>query len=237
MASGVRRASLSDSVDKIISYFECVAREPFLYKGSRFMPHGGINVGPSVFDRDWCPTMCGGCCMHSFSLDYIPSEDRPAYITGTRDIDFRAEATAGWPRIFSDLQADADYGSPCKHLDHQAYCSIHTHNPLSCVMPLLIFMVPSQEEKYPAIVHKKFGRAWAMRTLAGPRGALCEKAKDATGGPKTVQRLTQLKSWADHFGLMNTWLPDIIRWVEAGPHDEPLHLRDKRPVGYDLRLY
>lgn len=65
-----------------------------------------------------------------------------------------------------------------------------------------------------------------MRRIDGERGARCEwftKEPDPEWTEEVIGRFIRLKDWTDHFKL-DTCIPAIVRWLETGPHTEPLWL-------------
>lgn len=231
-----------DSVDKVVRhYFAAVSKQPFTYKGEHFEPYHAILVSPSVFDHDSCPPWCGGCCMRPWSLDYIPSE-LPHEKTGAseRTIDFN-----GGVKIISNMQEERKGMLRCGFLQKDGYCGIHhlnpineglaIQNPLSCDMPLLEFQMPTDRSsgREPRILHKKFGRGWNLLKVDDTRGALCIKKAPLTrdevvaNGNSTIRRLRRLQEWTDYFGLTDTFLPEVISWVEQYRN---LQLAPKSPL-------
>jgi hypothetical protein len=232
----------NDSSEKVINqYLWAVTRQPFIYDKKNYTPWGGINVSPAVFNSDWCPPACGGCCFRSWSLDWLPSDPRPSGEPWDTSIVEREVLFApidpvtfettriDFPVIYTDQQKERfKAGQSCGALLPTGYCSIHMKHPVSCDVPLLEFQIPQKSAReYPWLLHKKFGRAWALPKIDGTRGGLCqiEKAVDLEsarkGGKATLRRLRRIKDWADHFGLTHTWLPDMIDWVEKGMENPP----------------
>lgn len=92
--------ALRDSIDKIVeSYFAVVTDEDFEYKGKLYR-RKPLTVSRDIFRGFSCPSHCGGCCPR-FSLDYLPSDDRP-YGMPTRVILFNNKSI----QIYSDMQED-----------------------------------------------------------------------------------------------------------------------------------
>jgi hypothetical protein len=44
--------------------------------------------------------------------------------------------------------------------------------------------------------------------------------------PEILRKLERLQCWSEHFGI-ETWTPEITRWIGSGPHTEPLGLVPK----------
>jgi hypothetical protein len=62
------------------------------------------------------------------------------------------------------------------------------------------------------------------RVFAPFSGALCEWYSapcDDEWKADVVRKLKRLQEWTDHFGL-RTCLPEVIAYVESGPHSDPL---------------
>lgn len=198
----------SDTVDKIVgTYFFGVARETFSYKGKHYTPKP-LTVSTDVFRGFTCPSGCGACCPR-FSLDYLPSEKRPAEAK-MRPIEFSGKNYA----IFSDTQTDHN-DKHCRNLMTDGRCGIHTYNPFSCDFELLRF---THWEDKTALSCRLYGRAWALLQVDNvTRGAQCEMLPPTPESvADTIRKLERLQAWTTHFGLV-TWLPEIIAWARTGP--------------------
>lgn len=233
--------NLMDSVDKIVSrYFTCVSLNPISFKGKNFEAKN-LKVSPSVFTRRMtCVSHCGACCRR-FTLDWLPAEVEsllekyPNLTLSPRAIELNLKPFV----IMSDTQTDhSDYY--CKNLSKvDGRCGVHKQSPLSCDFELLRFReFPENSPNY--LSHQPFGRGWQMTQINGEKGALCEwydgPSKDPEWIKEVARRLKRLKDWTDHFDLTTT-LPEIIKWVESGPHTEPLLVGPdvkKKPIGFGL---
>ncbi len=211
-----------DSIDKIVSaYFRGVAKEAFYYKARWWVPSRQLRVSPLIFRGFTCPAGCGGCCSR-FSLDYLPSEKRPAG-TEKRVVFMNNEAV----EIRSLMQETG--GHHCSKLNlEDGRCNIHEINPFSCDFELIRFLHSSQGNEKSHLTQKLYGRGWALLRVDGERGALCEMTDpDQKTKREVVRKLRRLEKWCMHFGLEKTWVPEIIHWVKTGPHEEPLVLENK----------
>src|SRR5271155_2717133 len=93
----------TDSIDKVVSvYFRAVTKVNFQYKEVIYEPRD-LTVSPLLLRGYTCPVGCGGCCPR-FSLDFLPSEERPDYINTKRLIPFDGKMI----EIYSDMQLDRE---------------------------------------------------------------------------------------------------------------------------------
>lgn len=203
-----------DSVDKIVStYFKCVTKQTFTYKNKTYDPKP-LSVSPLVLRGYNCPPGCGGCCPR-FSLDYLPSEEKPVG-TVLRTIQFDGRQI----EVYSDLQDDhKDWH--CRNLNRSdARCNIYSVRPFSCDFELIRFFISDDGSR---LSQQLFGRGWALLRIDDQRGALCTMtAPDIKSIAETIRKLNRLQMWADHFGI-KTWVPEVINWIFSG--DKSKHLR------------
>lgn len=215
---------LADSVDKIVTvYLASVCSHAFVYKGRLYRPKP-LRVSPLIFRGFTCPQGCGGCCPR-FTLDYLPSEQRP-YRLERREVEIDGRAV----EVYTDTQAE-NREHFCRNLDRvTGRCGIHGRHPFSCDFELIRFINFAERVD---LNQKLFGRGWAMRRIDGGRGSLCEMLpSDESTVREVVRKLRRLREWADHFGV-RTRLAEIIQWAEAGPRNDPLEL--DIPAGDDGR--
>lgn len=218
-----------DSVTKVVTqYFAAVTKEPFTYQGKSFEPKN-LRVSPGIFTRTMvCVADCGGCCK-KLTVDFLPGEDL--------HVDFRKHAKKhefefNGKTIFVNRDDQSENGGYfCRYLNHDnARCGIHGQHPFSCDFELLRFSMMSAPARPNQLTHRPFGRGWNMRLVDESRGALCEWNDAPEGDPAhqadVVRKLKRLKDWTDYFGI-ETCLPEIIEWVETGPHKEPLICQNK----------
>jgi len=205
----------NDSIDKIICvYLSSVCSHSFSYKGKTYSPKRLV-VSPLLLRGHTCPSNCGACC-GSFSLDFLPSERcnerakaREILISGNRIT------------IRSDLQIDIDEHW-CRNLNRESgRCSIYQERPFACDFELIRFL--SYETKV-LLIHKQYGRFWAMERLHGGDGALCEMLpRSESLVREVVRKLTRLEDWAMHFKV-KTRIPLILNWIESGDTNTALIL-------------
>lgn len=225
-----RVSSHVDSLNKLAYAFKCVARQDFTFNGKFYAAPASIYISPLIFRKSWCPPMCAACCPR-FSLDWIPEEERPSNIAGTRDV----ECNGSVKYLYSYIQHPND--GPSRFCDNvipdTGMCGIHDNVPLSCDLPLLTFMVPTGTDRCHRIIGKKFSRAWNMMRLDGARGADCRiedhAAALAEGKRDVVRKFKRMLKWCDYFRIP-THLPEIIAWCEEGPHEEPLSIVNLIPL-------
>jgi Fe-S-cluster containining protein len=217
-----RQSVFLDSIDKAVMMLSTVTRVPFQYKGADFQPVTMLCVSDGVFNRAYCPSGCGACCSKSWTLDWLPGEE--PYETEKRLIDFDAGGKEVY--IMTDWQKGRDKLSPCQHRSPTTgFCGIHqAPHPMTCDLPMLEFHPRHGATGRAHIMFKKFGRSWAMKRVDTGGGADCPIVRDRTGGAESLRKFKRLLDWANHFGLERTWLPDIITWIETGPHDGHLYL-------------
>lgn len=205
-----------DSLNKVISvYFAAVTAEVFTYAGIVYEPRP-IMVSPLILRGFTCPSTCGGCCPR-FSLDYLPTEERPASLT-KRWVTFGGREVL----VYSDLQNDGS-AHFCKHLNLETgRCMEYRLRPFSCDFELIRFI---QRRRYITIASQQlFGRGWAMKRVDAGRGARCSMAPVSDESlAETIRKFRRLATWADHFQI-TTKVPDVINWCKSGPHAAPLRL-------------
>lgn len=199
-----------DSVDKIVtSYFACITREVFTYKGKQYDPKP-LRVSPLLLRGYTCPERCGGCCNIRFSLDYLPQESAPIGVL-PREIDFNGRSIKVW----SDMQNDHS-ASSCKHLrGGDGRCGIYLLRPFSCDFELIRFLTFAEDSTPNTLTQKLFGRGWNMLRIDGERGALCEMTPPTEETiSEVLRKLQRLQDWATHFHL-RTWVPEIMKMIRS----------------------
>lgn len=211
-----------DTVDKVVrSYFACVTREPFEYKGVKYAPKP-LRVSPLLLRGYTCPPGCGGCCL-KFTLDYLPKEKRPPGCV-ERLVWFDGKAV----KLYTDAQ-EANQLNTCRHLNRDdGRCEVYTTRPFSCDFELTRFLTSEEPDKPNSLLTKLYGRGWNMlRVVDQERGALCEMTPVTEESTRdVVRKLKRLKDWTDHFGLTRTWIPTIVREIETHGLKAPLLLSD-----------
>ncbi|GEM_PF-1932206 len=211
--------SHTDSIDKIVDYFATITKVPFSYAGRTYEPTL-LKVSESLANGYTCPSNCGACCQR-FSLDYIEGEkERPGGLS-SRNVEFDGRTVEIW----SDMQADIS-DDRCQYLSQtDARCQVHGKHPFTCDFELVrVYMKTIRN--FNQIGVGKFGRSWQLTRFDGGKGTSCDilPAKEKSVAD-SVRKLGRLKDWASHFGLVDTWLPEIIDYLESGrSQNGPLYL-------------
>lgn len=206
-----------NSIDKIVTtYFKCVTRESFQYKGVQYDPKP-LSISPLILRGFTCPAGCGGCCPR-FSLDYLPTEKKPPN-TILRQIQFDGRTID----IYSDVQDDHT-NHHCRNLNMtDGRCGIYEVRPFSCDFELIRFFTSDTSNR---LSQQLFGRGWAFLKIdldKENRGALCTMTDpDPATIQETIRKLNRLSQWATHFGII-TYVPEIINWIYCG--DTTKHLK------------
>ena len=198
-----------DSVDKIVKYFAVITKRPFQMDGKTIEPHKLV-VSKDLARGYKCLGKCGACC-NKFTLDYLPSDPKPSGVT-ERTVEFSGKKIA----VFTDDQTD-NSGTHCKHLSsHDGLCGIYDVRPFSCDFELVRCYMGTENPKNKIAVGP-YGRSWNMtRAVDQEKGTLCKILEPSDKAIKdTVRKLRRLKEWATHFGLTDTWLPMIIKFLEV----------------------
>jgi hypothetical protein len=198
-----------DSVDKTVKKcFRAITKLPFKVKGATIQPCP-LEVSALLARGYICKKRCGACCP-KFSLDYLPSEDKPEGVT-ERFFEFNGRKIP----VYSDFQKD-NTGKHCKHVSSRnARCRIYPIRPFSCDFELVrCYVRPNMPSNKIAVA--PFGRAWNLTRADGGKGTLCEILPPSEAAIQdTIRKLRRLQQWADHFGLAETWIPEIIEFLEA----------------------
>lgn len=201
-----------DSVDKIVtSYFACVTKEPFVYKGERYEPKL-LQVSPYLFRGYTCPASCAACCSR-FSLDYLPKEIEPhPYRLSKRIVEFDGRDIPIW----SDAQDDHD-NYHCRNVDTDGRCEIHGVHPFSCDFELIRFLRFASDSRRNQLTQKLYGRSHAMlRVDKETRGAMCTMTPPTNeSAADVVRKLKRLRLWCEHFGLKHK-VDAIIEYADVG---------------------
>ncbi|MHC1763741.1 MAG: YkgJ family cysteine cluster protein [Verrucomicrobiia bacterium] len=209
----------NDSVEKILErYFATVTRQPFRFRGTEYRPKP-LKVSPLLLRGFTCPENCSGCCM-KFTLDYLPSEEKPEGLT-ERMIEFNGNSYPIW--------TDAQKDNPeewCRHSNRtNGRCSIYSVRPFSCDFEL-IRTFQYAGDKPNVLTQQLFGRGHSYQRVHGEKGALCEMLPpNETTVAAVVRKLERLKAWTDYFGLNDTWIPKILAIIKAGALMMPVKFR------------
>lgn len=203
--------SQSDSFDKIVqTYFAGVAAVSFSYKGKVYDPKP-LTVSEAFFHEYKCVLGCAGCCPR-FSLDYLPSEQRPDYPHQERTVEFDGRQIT----LLSKLQRPEEGKRFCDNVNLETgACGVHGKQPFSCDFETLRF---THFKDHTWLGTRPYGRGWNMMTVDGTRGAKCEFPKVITDEARAegLRKLKRLQEWAEYAGL-RTYLPAVISWAEQEP--------------------
>lgn len=229
-----------DSVVKVITrYFATLTKEPFTFMGSKIAPRR-LLVSPMLLRGVDCPSGCGACCRR-FTLDWLPSERGKLLEHGykmkfvrERLIEFNGKEIP----ILSDIQGHGDYF--CRNLNPEnGRCGIHLFSPFSCDFELIRTFEAVDDNSPNRLSQQLFGRGWNMtRITDGKKGAMCSMlpvTPDTVAS--VVRRMKRFQDWANHFGLKNTWAPEVIELVEHGGlarASGPVLLDPFKPKGFGL---
>lgn len=211
--------SVSDSMDKVITYLAAVSKEKIVFRGSVYEPYN-LRVSPLIFRGYTCPAKCGGCCPR-FSLDYLPREKRP-YKMKPRDIWINGHRYT----IYSDMQDDRRGEHFCRNLNMtNGRCGVHESNPFSCDFELIRFHISQTEGPRPnQMTTRLFGRGWNMLRVDDERGAKCSMLPITDESRKeTIRKLKRLKQWCEYFELEHK-VDTILSWAKSNNTTEALIL-------------
>ncbi len=199
-----------DSLGKIVQkYFAVITKVPFDFNGTTVKPRP-LLISTGLARGYTCPPNCGACCP-KFSLDYLPDEAHPPGVT-ERLIEFNDRKV----KVYTDFQSK-NSTRHCRHVSSvDARCAIHPIRPLSCDFELIRCYL-GLKQPWGRISVAPFGRAWALTKAVGnEKGTLCEILPPSDKSIQdTIRKLRRLEAWATHFGLAETWLPEIIQFLEA----------------------
>jgi putative zinc- or iron-chelating protein len=203
-----------DSIDKVVTrYFACVNARPFTYKGRTYEPKP-LYISNLIHRGYTCPAGCGACCSR-FSLDYLPSEQRPkSPRLQKRMVEFDGQRVP----IYSDMQDDhSDHH--CRNLSKtDGRCGIHGMHPFSCDFELIRFLSTTDPDSPNTLTQKLYGRAHAMLRIDGTRGAACTMTQSDSATTMEVSRkLRRLRQWCEHFGLQHRISDALLQWSDNGP--------------------
>jgi hypothetical protein len=195
-----------NSVDKIVKYFRAISKVPFTTANEKHHPRPLV-VSAHLARGYTCPAGCGACCT-VFSLDYLPYEEKPE---GVRERVFEFNKRKIF--VFTDFQS-GNRRKHCKHLDENARCAIHPIRPFSCDFELIrTYVGPKQPTSRIGVAD--FGRKWNMTGANGGKGTQCQILHPSDAAIQdTIRKLRRLEQWASHFGLTETWIPEIIDFLE-----------------------
>ena len=213
-----------DSLYKIASYLEGLAKKPFIFNGTQYNPPKRVYISSSFFRDYACPADCGGCC-RGFTLVYFNHnindfiEKYPELAKDVQEV--KVEINGISKKVYSlknnftiekrEFKGKIrDNYDQCQYMDASKRCTIHEENPLSCRFELK--KVTIDKERSRTILGKKmFGRAWQMNP---PHGALCRMTDFTMKGYESdLKDLRDLKIVADDFGIPHN-IDEVIKRLE-----------------------
>lgn len=201
--------SMADSFDKIVTaYFAGVTAKPFAYKGITYFPKP-LRVSSHFFHDYTCVSGCAGCCPR-FSLDYLPSEQRPGLPHMRRLVHINGRTIL----LYSKIQKPQPDKHFCDNVNMEnGQCGIHGRQPFSCDFETLRFVHSSD---HTWLGTRPFGRGWNMLRVDGQRGAKCLFPKTETPGARdeAIRKLLRLEEWATYAGLQ-TYIPAVVKWART----------------------
>lgn len=218
----------NDSIEKIVErYFGTVTREPFTFNGKMFHPKT-LKVSPLLLRDYTCPPGCGGCCF-KFTLDYLPSEERPED-TEERMIYFNGKQIL----IYTDAQ-ETNEGKRCRYLEPvTGRCGTYDRRPFTCDFELIRTLQNDDDDRANTLTQKLFGRGWSYARTDGGKGAKCEMLGISEKSiAEVVRKLGRLKNWTDHFGI-DTWIPDLVEIILAGRLTQQITFHPHKKKGFGL---
>lgn len=219
------------STDKIItSYIGAVTKVPFTYGNHEIQPKPLI-ITPSLAGQSVC-NCCGACCF-KLTLDYLPTEAYPDSVS-ERIVVFNGKQFT----ILTDTQKDND-DHVCKYINVDALCEIHNRRPLSCDFELI------RHCSNNTLTNRRYGRPFFMVQYAARKldyyemrygtshsnvkkrrlakftkpeyQPLCKiSSPNYEGAADSIRKLRRLEQWAAYFGIHETWIPDVISYLEEG---------------------
>jgi Fe-S-cluster containining protein len=199
-----------DSVEKVIlKYFASITKVSFTVGNTVVTPRPLI-VSWTLARGYECPQDCGACCP-KFTLDYIPEENKPDSAK-ERLVEFNGKQI----QVFSDIQMENN-GTHCKYVSMPgARCAIHPVRPFSCDFELVRFYMGTTTPNN-RIGLGPFGRSWNLtRAMSTEKGTCCViKPPTEESIQDTIRKLQRLQAWAQHFGLLETWIPEIIEFLTS----------------------
>ncbi len=208
-----------DSVNKIIfTYFAAISKVPFDVSGTIITPKP-LKVSPTLARKHVCGTGCGGCCL-KLSLDYIKEEKERLGPPGVkwRTVEFNKKPI----RVWTDFQR-YNTGDRCRYLSLETgLCDNYLTRAFSCDFELIRFYM-GKTNKFNLLGQGPYGRKWQLTRFDGGEVNQCKfKTPHKDYVAETIQKLGRLKQWADYFGLTETWVPEIIDFLESGRWEKGL---------------
>lgn len=201
-----------DSVSKIVTtYIAAVTKETFVYGGTTYNPKP-LHVTPLLGREFKCVLGCGGCCTR-FTLDYLPSENKPNIPLTSRYVTINNTAYL----IHSYEQHPEPDKRFCDNLDvPTGKCGVHGKQPFSCDFETVRFY---QFLDHTVVRTAPYGRGWQLMKVNGARGALCEFGEITNDArAEANRRLRRLAVWCEYFGIRHK-IPRMLEYLEYAQYD------------------
>lgn len=205
-----------DSFDRIVSYFHALARQPFEYKGQRYVPYSKLVVSDKVFRGYSCPEGCGACCMAvTLVWDEPPEADHLAiFVTGE---DYVVNGVV--KKFYVYHQRGTMIGRSgrfCDYLNERnGRCGVYKDRPLPCRFELFKFVHGVSTSTARAMVRLP-GRGWALTRVDKSKGSMCAIQPFDEALTRThIRDLKIIKTWMDAFKIEND-CKAVLAYLEAG---------------------
>lgn len=193
----------SDSVDKIFCYIQSIVKGEVKI-GNFTFKEKKIEVSPLILREIECIRHCGACCSTTFTLDYLPDEDK---------LENCIEREAYGKKVWTVYPDKGQKG--CKYLSKEnGDCLVHTCRPFTCDFEMLRFKQYVHENKV-LIGTFPFGRCWALTQYNGTKGGICKKKGYSKEYKEDViRKLYRLKDWIDYYEVP-TYIQELIDYVKT----------------------
>ena len=190
-----------DSFQKVVGYFEVLAKEPFTVSGKVYTPPESLYISPFLFRDYVCVEYCGWGC-DRITLDYYASNVEKfieCYPDEAKLLEKISVTVDGKRYNYWSVPQRSGKGDSCRFLtEPKRRCLIHNENPLSCrVEPMKIYTIKGRGQ----IIRKPFGRGWIVRK--GTK-ALCKFIDHTLSRTKEDALLiAEIGTIMDDFGIPN----------------------------------
>lgn len=237
-----------NNLDKVLQYLTTVMVKPIIVDGEEiFKPVECVKLSPSFFLKDGCNS-CGCCCVPESNLytesEYgdivdISREDVEAYgldykyiqklIDGIHIEEHTINGELVNTYIYDLDKNDLFLPNKEKIVPRCSWvfekspgfflCHIHPVRSITCIMPHLRMMY-NTKSKSTSIGNIQFGRNWAVKcpvTFNPPK----DENEFNNIKLSRLEKLKHLNTVANDLGIQ-TYLPEIIAYIEAIPYDNYL---------------